>query len=371
MLAKANERADLLQHKLDEQHVTACKAVEEAQRCDRLRQDLERTTRAQAESKAQATVEAQLREIFHLADPHRRGIIDAGELLVLGRSVNPSSTPQKCRGLMDSRDTSCDGKVSADEFVQLVQKAMEGLSEPKRQKGMKALQSAAEGLAQKAEAETARKVAEARVKANKRADLLQHKLYEQDCTTRKALDEEQRHSSWLQQRNDSLQQDLEEKGRALAMAIERADLLQHKLNEKAWDPHTPRKELTALLHTAQRRCGRLQQELKEAPGPPIAAEAVADAKCRGEPAAFVECFDEAGAGVALGSGDVVKVDVEDTGGRHVSAWASKRAGGGYAVSYKPSGLAEHTVTVPANSASEWTITGQTWPPLLGWGHCDH
>ena len=48
--------------------------------------------------------------------------------------------------LIDRIDTNRDGKVSPDEFLELTCKVMEGLSETAKQKGVKAMRSAAEGL---------------------------------------------------------------------------------------------------------------------------------------------------------------------------------------------------------------------------------
>ena len=76
-----------------------------------------------------ASTEAELREIFRLADQDRSGFIDGDELLALGQAVNPAFTQQKCRDLIDRMDSNHDGKVSGDEFVEVVQKAMEGLLE--------------------------------------------------------------------------------------------------------------------------------------------------------------------------------------------------------------------------------------------------
>ena len=99
----------MLQRKLDEQDAAARKAWEEAkQRCDRLQQELDEATKAMADAEAKASIEAELREIFRLADQDRSGFIDADELLALGQAVNPSFTAQKCRDLIE-RVSFCSG----------------------------------------------------------------------------------------------------------------------------------------------------------------------------------------------------------------------------------------------------------------------
>ena len=73
-LAEANERADVLQRKLDEQDAVTCKALEEAQqRCAQLQQELDEATRARASAEAKASTEAELREVFRLNDQDRSG----------------------------------------------------------------------------------------------------------------------------------------------------------------------------------------------------------------------------------------------------------------------------------------------------------
>ena len=142
-LAKAIERGDLLQHKLDELDAAAHKAQEEAQqRCDRLQQELDEALRAKDDAVAKARTEAELRRIFRLADQDRSGFIDADELLALCQAANPSFTQQKCHDLIDCMDSNHDGKMSPDEFVEVVLKAMEGLSAAAQQKGMKAMRAA-------------------------------------------------------------------------------------------------------------------------------------------------------------------------------------------------------------------------------------
>ena len=158
-LVKANERADLLQEELEE--VSRAKAEAEARNmpaaelsfAEAAFTDHGAALAKENEMLKAALVDAELREIFRMADQDHSGFVDDDELLALGQAVNPSFTPQKCRDLIDRMDTSRDGKVSPDEFVELVQKVMEGLSEPAKQKGMRAMRAAAEGLVKKAEVE--------------------------------------------------------------------------------------------------------------------------------------------------------------------------------------------------------------------------
>ena len=107
-------------------------------------------------------------------------------------------------------DLNHDGKVSPDEFVEVVQKVMEELSELSRQKGMKAMQAAAEGVACKAEAEVVRKEAEARAKAE--AELHAHNKAEMRLQAQAA-------------------EDAKAQAEALAQANECTNLLQCKLDE--------------------------------------------------------------------------------------------------------------------------------------------
>ena len=77
-LAKANERADLLQYTLDQLDALARQALEEAQqRCDRLQQELNK-----------AITKAELHEIFRITDQDCSSFIDADELLTLSQAVN-------------------------------------------------------------------------------------------------------------------------------------------------------------------------------------------------------------------------------------------------------------------------------------------
>ena len=50
--------------------------------------------KAEEEARARAKEEAELREIFRLADTDRSGYIDETELLGLGKAVNPNFTSQ-------------------------------------------------------------------------------------------------------------------------------------------------------------------------------------------------------------------------------------------------------------------------------------
>ena len=109
---------------------------------------------SELEAMTEAVTKAKLREIFQIADQDRNSFIDADELLW-------SFTTQKCHDLFDRMGMSCDAKVSPEEFVEVVQKAMEGRSGPARQNAMKAMRAAAEGVARKAEAEAVRREANA------------------------------------------------------------------------------------------------------------------------------------------------------------------------------------------------------------------
>ena len=226
-LAKANERTDVLQRKFEEQDAAALDALEQAhQRCDKLQQELDQMARVQAEVEARAMAEAELRKIFRTIVQRHSGCISPDQLLALGKAADPNFTRQKFRNLIDGMDTGLDGKVSADEFVALMQKAVEGLAEPAKQKGMTAMGITAEELARTEQAEAVREEKQARVKAaaeaqarheaearakadakalleaNKWADILQRTLDEQDAAARKALEV-------MQQRCDQLQQELE------------------------------------------------------------------------------------------------------------------------------------------------------------------
>ena len=247
-LAEAIERADLLRCKLDEQDAAACKALEEShQRCDQLQQELDKAVGALAEAKAKASTEAELREIFHLAEHDRSGLINADELLALGQAANPSFTAQKCHDLIGRMDPNHTGRLLPDKFVEVMQKAMEGLSEPARQKGMKAMQAAAEGVARRAEAEAARKEAEA-----------------------KAKDEAEVQAKCEAEARAELKSVAcaKERAEALAEAIERADLLQCKLDEQD-------AAACKALEESHQRCDQLQQELDKAVGALAEAEAKA------------------------------------------------------------------------------------------------
>ena len=118
--------------------------------------------KAEEEARARAKEEAELREIFRLADTDRSGYIDETELLDLGKAVNPNFTPEKCRVLLNKMDTSRDGQLSPSEFIEFVFKFMEAFTAPQREKGLKEMRKAAEGLARKAE--EARKQAEAELR---------------------------------------------------------------------------------------------------------------------------------------------------------------------------------------------------------------
>ena len=76
-----------------------------------------------------AAEEAELCEIFRLADADRSGYIDEAELLDLGRAVNASFTPQKCRALLGRMDTSRDGQVS-NLLWNLLEPSIEPSTEP-------------------------------------------------------------------------------------------------------------------------------------------------------------------------------------------------------------------------------------------------
>ena len=132
------------------------------QRADQLQRELEIMTTARTE--------AEMREIFRLADEHRSGFIDADKLSTLSQAVNPSFTRQKLEALIDRMHTSQHGNVSFDDFVELVQKVMEGLSEPAKQTGIKTMRAAAEGAARKAQAEV-RANADAAVNARVEAEV--------------------------------------------------------------------------------------------------------------------------------------------------------------------------------------------------------
>ena len=145
---------------------------EEAEAAAQAKEKAETDAGAQAKAELHATTEnasmeavgneAELFEIFHLADTDCSGYIDQLELLDLGKAVNPNFTTEKCRVLLKKMDTSHDGKVSPREFIMLVSNFMEGLTAPQRDKGLSAMRTAAEGLATKAE--EARKQAEANAK---------------------------------------------------------------------------------------------------------------------------------------------------------------------------------------------------------------
>ena len=72
------------------------------------------------------------------------------ELLALGKAINPKFTVEKCQQLMKQMDTNHDGKVSVEEFVELVG-LWDGRSEAyiKRMRGA-ALSVSAEGSRLKA-----------------------------------------------------------------------------------------------------------------------------------------------------------------------------------------------------------------------------
>jgi hypothetical protein len=131
--------------------------------------------KAEEEARARAKEEAELREIFRLADTDRSGYIDETELLDLGKAVNPNFTPEKCRVLLNKMDTSRDGQLSPSEFIEFVFKFMEAFTAPQREKGLKEMRKAAEGLARKAE--EARKQAEAKKKAEAEAEAEARKLF--------------------------------------------------------------------------------------------------------------------------------------------------------------------------------------------------
>ena len=100
--------------------------------------------------KKEMKASSELRKIFELADTNHSGYIDAAELLALGRAVNRHFTSEKCRVLLKEMDTSHDGKVSPTEFVTMVGTFMDGLAPEPKDQGMRAMRSAAEGLAAQA-----------------------------------------------------------------------------------------------------------------------------------------------------------------------------------------------------------------------------
>ena len=88
-----------------------------------------------------------MREIFRMTDADNSGFIDAEELLELGQAVNTKFKVAKCTELIQRMDTSEDGKVSVEEFLELVSK-FDGRTE----NGIRAMRTAAKGIEQKTKA---------------------------------------------------------------------------------------------------------------------------------------------------------------------------------------------------------------------------
>ena len=126
------------------------------------------TARAQVAAEAKARTEAELREIFHMADQDCNGFIGAEELLALGQAVDRNFTQQKCRDLIHRMDSNHDGKVSPDEFVELVCKVMEGLSEVSKKKMRAKYRAAAERIAREVKAKAEQEHRSQVVELNKR-----------------------------------------------------------------------------------------------------------------------------------------------------------------------------------------------------------
>ena len=248
---------------LDEEHTSL--VLEEAQQhINRLQQQLDEMASSVAEAEAKASADAELRKIFRIADQHRSGFIDIDGLLALGKAADPSLTRQKCSDLTECMDASSDGKVSADEFVEVVQKVLEGLSEASQQRGTRAMGAAAEELAKKAACFEAgmRAKAEAEGHAGREAAA----RAKAEAETRAEVEKQAR-----------IKAEAEAEAEALARTTEaeRADMLQSKLDEQA-------AVLGKALDETQQRCDQLQQELGEAVRARMEAEAKAQAKAEAE-----------------------------------------------------------------------------------------
>ena len=99
-----------------------------------------------------AKEEVELHEIFRLANIDHSGYIDeTAELFNLSKAVNPNFIPEKCHVLLNKMDMRRDGQSSPMEFIEFVFKFMEAFTSPQREKGLKKMRQAAEGLARKAE----------------------------------------------------------------------------------------------------------------------------------------------------------------------------------------------------------------------------
>ena len=148
-------QAALAAARMNEQVDQAARRRAEAEKEARERAVAEEARRVAEDTRSQAAAtalakhsasEAELKLIFKLVDTDHSGYMSAGELLALGKAINPRFSGKKCRGLMDKMDTSRDGHVSESEFVALVSNFISGLQPKNQEAGMKAMRDAAHGL---------------------------------------------------------------------------------------------------------------------------------------------------------------------------------------------------------------------------------